>query len=93
MVLRSILMLIMVSFLMGIHPEKSQKTLTVSLATAERQFQTTAENEAETFPLIPIASENLRVSLSRLLFAYESFCQLVSSSHFQMKTHNICPLL
>lgn len=85
MVLRPILMLIMVSFLMDIHPEKSpeKKTPTINLATADRQFGTTAKNEAAIFPLIPIASENLRVSLSRLSFAYECFCQLVSISHFQ----------
>lgn len=49
MVLRSILMLIMVSFLMGIHPEKSQKTLTISLATAERQFQTQQKMKQQHF--------------------------------------------
>lgn len=60
MPLRPILMLIMVSFLMDIHPEKSpeKKTPTISVTTADRQFWTTAENEAAIFPLIPIASGN-----------------------------------
>jgi len=55
-------MLIMVVFLMDFQSEKSpeKKTPTISLAPADRQFGTIAENEAAIFPLIPMVSVNLR---------------------------------